>query len=268
MPSNKDSDKYKYVDFLTEDAPLANQAYVCLSFISPEGVKNCKTRGLKVRGVCATEEEAKARCAELNAIDPDFDVFIGEVGKWLPWHPDPAEAKNQVYREKELNEIVQGHHKNLNKAKQFEAERKTELLKKAITDEKSRKVLGKEQAASNLEKKENKQEFIDKAMEKLAEVGDTTDTDNTTNTNISKAHRKRLKNKLKKQNKLTEDVSDRKLEAEEERKRLHNLSTDINDEKNALDGVDKDIAAIKKLYMKLKEKQKDKQDQHNKQESA
>ena len=252
MPSNKDSDKYKYVDFLTEDAPLANQAYVCLSFISPEGVKNCKTRGLKVRGVCATEEEAKARCAELNAIDPDFDVFIGEVGKWLPWNPDPAESKNQVYREKELNDIVEGHHKNLNKAKQLEAERKTELLKKSLTEEKSRKTLVKEQNSERLEKNDDKQVFIDNAMEKL-------ETDNTSvSSKMSKSQLKRHKNKAKKLNDLSADISERHDVANKEGDRIRDTLKNIDEAQNAIDGVDKDINEIKKLYAKLKQKQDNK----------
>ena len=35
------------IDFLKEDPALPNQKYVLLSFLSPEGIKNCKVRGLK-----------------------------------------------------------------------------------------------------------------------------------------------------------------------------------------------------------------------------
>jgi hypothetical protein len=252
MPSNNKSDKYKYVDYLTEDTPLAGQSYVCLSFISPEGVMNCKTRGLKVRGMYSTEEEAKARCTELNAIDPDFDVFIGEVGKWLPWNPDPAESKNQVYREKELNDIVEGHHKNLNKAKQLEAERKTELLKKSLTEEKSRKTLVKEQNSEKVEKNDDKQKFINDAMDKL-------ETDNVSvSSKMSKSQAKRHKNKAKKLNDLSADISEKHDVANKEGERLRDTLKNIDEAQNAIDGIDKDIDTIKKLYAKLKQKQDNK----------
>lgn len=244
MPANKESDKYKYVDYLTEDVPLEGQQFVCLSFISPEGIKNCKTRGLKVRGVYHTEEEAKARCEELNAIDPDFDVFIGEVGKWLPWNPDPTESKNQVYREKELNEIVQGHHKNLNKAKQLEAERKTDLLKKAITEEKSRNTLVKEQNDKKLENNENKQKYIDDSLEKLEEDGVSV---------LSSS--KTSKQKSKKLNNLEADVKERHEAADKEGERIRNSLKNIDNTQKVIDNVDKDIDKIKKLYSKLKQKQ-------------
>ena len=55
------TDNTKKVDFLKEDEPIHNQNWVCLSFLSPEGIKNCSTRGLKIRGVFATKEEAVKR---------------------------------------------------------------------------------------------------------------------------------------------------------------------------------------------------------------
>jgi hypothetical protein len=108
----------KQIDNLTEDAPIANQNFVCLSFVSPEGIPGCTIRTLKIRGVYKTYEEAQERAKELQEIDADFNVFIGEVGKWLPWDPNPHEgAKDQVYYEKEMQDLVSGYKDNLQKAK-------------------------------------------------------------------------------------------------------------------------------------------------------
>lgn len=150
----------KKIDYLTEDDELVNQHYVCLSFLSPEGITNCSLRGLKVRGVYDTREEAEARAKFLQKADPDFHVFVGEVGKWLPWDPNPNTAKDQVYGEEELQNLMKGYKENQEKAKEMEQKRKSGLLKKAVDEERARKA--KERAQKKLAEKralkENKQE--------------------------------------------------------------------------------------------------------------
>ncbi len=44
-------------------------------------------RGLKVRGTYNTRDEADRRAKKLQTIDSDFNVFVGQVGYWLPWDP-------------------------------------------------------------------------------------------------------------------------------------------------------------------------------------
>ena len=129
----------KEIDYLTEDKPLSGQNWVCLSFLSPEGVRNCKIRGIKVRGVFSTKEEADNRAKELQDEDPDFHIFVGEVGKWLAQDPDPNSVPDQEYREKELNKLMKDYKANQAKAKAMEAERKNELLQDAIAEEKNRR---------------------------------------------------------------------------------------------------------------------------------
>jgi len=165
----------KYVDLLEEDKPIANQKFVCVSFVSPEKILKSKEiyffqeflkkwdfnksmekmvqflnfisykynltfddimkdfqdfvkeeqetlnkssledeyktfldnnedelekkfnihnnfqtsiRGLKIRGVYPTVEEAELRCKMLRELDPNHDVFVGPVGLWMPWDPE------------------------------------------------------------------------------------------------------------------------------------------------------------------------------------
>ena len=70
------------IDYLTEDKAIPNQKFVCLSFLSPEGVSNCKIRGLKVRGVYDTYEEASDRAKHLRDLDKYFHVFVVNVVKY------------------------------------------------------------------------------------------------------------------------------------------------------------------------------------------
>lgn len=192
------------VDLLDEDKPIAEQKYVCLSFISPENIikqkelfffenftkqyhfnktaelltqysnylsfkyginsdemmeelkefsknetskmhesveddyknfmdKNEKelellfskehdfqtsTRGVKVRGVFPSQEEAELRCRMLREVDPNHDIYVGPVGIWVPYHPDAYKTGRVEHLEKELNDLMHEKQKNEAKAKQ------------------------------------------------------------------------------------------------------------------------------------------------------
>ena len=142
--------KYKYIDYLDEDDPISGQKFVCLSFLSPEGVSNCKIRGVKVRGVFSTREEADQHCKKLSKLDPDFDVFVGDVGKWLPWNPDPQDIKDQVYANDELNNLIKKIKQNKENASEAEKQRKRDLKNNAVNEESARRELEKEQKKSSL----------------------------------------------------------------------------------------------------------------------
>ena len=93
---------------LSEDPAIPGQKFVVLSFLSPERVKGSEpgVRGLKVRGVYATREEAETRCKYIrDSVDNKFDVFLGEVGKWLPWD-NREHVEEEVYADQALNNLM------------------------------------------------------------------------------------------------------------------------------------------------------------------
>ena len=55
------------------------------------------TRGLKVRGVYPTQEEAELRCRLLREVDPNHDVYVGPVGMWMPWEPEAYKTGRGIY---------------------------------------------------------------------------------------------------------------------------------------------------------------------------
>jgi hypothetical protein len=74
-------------------------------------------RGLKVRGVFPSQQEAEIRCKMLREVDPNHDVYVGPVGIWIPFHPEAYKTGNVQYLEKELNELMHEKKKNDDKAK-------------------------------------------------------------------------------------------------------------------------------------------------------
>jgi len=149
-----DFDNVKKIDYLTEDDPIPRQNWVCISFISPEGLMNCSVRGIKIRGIYATETEAKERADYLQQIDPDFNIFVGEVGKWLPWDPDPNSQGDQVYREEKLNEIVA-------------AKKKEDLMKAKIADERKRNLMNKVKSGNKQGKNTGREKNIEKIKDRM-----------------------------------------------------------------------------------------------------
>lgn len=104
---DEDMKKYTKIDNLDEDCVVDSARFFLVSFISPEGVMNCKMRGLKIRTyknrvTFSSLEEAKAAADEINQKDKYFHVFVGETGKWMGWDPSPDD-RNFVEEEKWAN---------------------------------------------------------------------------------------------------------------------------------------------------------------------
>lgn len=91
-------------------------------------------RGVKVRGVFNTQDEAEMRCKKLREVDPHHDIFVGPVGMWIPWDPDAYKTGRVEFIEEELNQLHKEKLKNEELAKQeFETRVKT-AKKKAVED--------------------------------------------------------------------------------------------------------------------------------------
>ncbi len=93
-------------------------------------------RGFKARGNFATQEEAEMRAKLLREIDPNFDIFVGPIGMWLPWDPEPLKTQNVNYMEEELNQLVNEKKKNETAAKAAFEQRVKETKQKAVEDNK------------------------------------------------------------------------------------------------------------------------------------
>jgi len=81
------------------------------------------TRGLKIRGVYPTLEEAELRSKMLREVDPHHDVFVGPVGLWMPYDPEAYKTGRVEYLEEELNQLMQEKKKNETFAKNAFEER-------------------------------------------------------------------------------------------------------------------------------------------------
>ena len=93
-------------------------------------------RGFKARGNFASQEEAELRAKLLREVDPNFDVFVGPVGTWLPWEPEAYKTGRVEYMEEELNQLASEKKKNEEIAKSAFEQRVKETKQQAIEDNK------------------------------------------------------------------------------------------------------------------------------------
>lgn len=91
-------------------------------------------RGLKVRGVFPSQEEAEMKCKKIRDNDPNHDILVGPVGIWLPWDPDAYKTGRIEFMEDELNQLHNEKIKNESKAKEEFERRVKETKKKAIEE--------------------------------------------------------------------------------------------------------------------------------------
>jgi hypothetical protein len=117
--------KSLYDDFL-----FANREKLEESFYIKNEFRT-SVRGLKIRGVYASNEEAVARSKKLQRNDMLHNIFVGEVGKWLPWNPDPSDVAEQEYAEEKLNTLMKKYKENEDAREAYEREKRSNMQSSA-----------------------------------------------------------------------------------------------------------------------------------------
>lgn len=107
-------------------------------------------RAFKIRGSYKNMTKAKNRVEELKSEDNHFNIHIGEVGKFMPFNPNPLQAKEYNSNDKMLNELIGEY-----KYQQERAKRAFQLRKDLLVRQ------GKKRAAEKKkEVEEGKEEFV------------------------------------------------------------------------------------------------------------
>ena len=129
-------------------------------------------RGIKVRGVYDSYKEATVRAQILRRKDASFNVFVGQVGYWLPWDPECEAVPEQEYQENQLNELVKKYKENLDNRDNLYDQVKNERIEKAKKEVASKKEIIK--AQNDTKVNENTDEDV-KNIEKLRSIVDESD---------------------------------------------------------------------------------------------
>jgi hypothetical protein len=124
--------KKEYEDFLFKNSEALEEEFFKLNDF------HTTIRGIKVRGVFASEAEASMKAKRLQKSDPTFNIYQGSVGKWMAWEPDPNRVKDQEYANDELNSLMKKYRENEEARDTFYTEqknRKVASVKSRSTDD-------------------------------------------------------------------------------------------------------------------------------------
>ena len=179
-------------------------------------------RGLKVRGVYDTHKEASVRAQVLRRKDPSFNVFVGQVGYWLPWDPECEQVQEQEYQETMLNDLVKKYKENLDNRDNMYEQMKEEQLKKAKEENKmKREKLAEEE---NVEVKESTTEDKEK-IEELREIVDESD-------KLYYDHMKKMEAQKKNEDVTIEPIEEQQNSSEKEGSNEVDVPADSKDVNN------------------------------------
>jgi chemotaxis protein histidine kinase CheA len=228
-------------DYLDEDPVISNQTFVCVSIFTPNSIKTPegevinqehKVRAFKIRGVYSSKERAEKRCEEIRKFDKYHHVFIGEVGKWLPWDDDASNAEDAVYAEPKLNEMMKSYNESQQKAAEYNEERKMKAHADA-TKKKKEEQKNKNKKENNLD--ELKNDIIKEDVSIMEEIN---------REHLVKSELIEDKEKLEK---LNENIILEKNELEHEKEIIQNKENTINK-------IDDELEKAQKLYEELMKK--------------
>lgn len=103
-------------DHLTEDSPVQNQTFFVLSYLLADKTNPESFPMIKVRGSYRSIEECQKRIDALKNVDPYFNLYVCEVGKWGGLHePEKVARMNNVdvvYNNKTMNTMMSEYKKN------------------------------------------------------------------------------------------------------------------------------------------------------------
>ena len=134
MKDNQAEMRYSKLKELYEDFLHTNRDKLEDEFFAKNDFRTT-VRGLKIRGSYSSHEEAVARSKKLQRQDPLHNIFVAEVGKWLPWDPEPSQVKEQEYAEEQLNTLMKKYKENEEAREEYEREQRER--KRAVTSKKS-----------------------------------------------------------------------------------------------------------------------------------
>lgn len=146
------------------------EGFFLISFLSQKNIKSDKkiNPAFKIRGYFKTLEEAQDGAKKLQEKDPYFDIFLGKMGHWMPFDPDLETVEEQVYREKELNELMTQYKKQQEEHNKLEEERRRQMKEsvKSPKDKKQEEKV-KEEEKKEMEKMNENYDRLKSVFEKL-----------------------------------------------------------------------------------------------------
>lgn len=200
-------------------------------------------RGVKVRGTYETLREAKKRAQLLQKRDRNFNVFVGQVGYWLPWDPEANDVEEQEYQEGRLNELMKKYQENADNRDFMYEQDKDERLKRAREEVRRRKDEAERLRREEKEKEPLRLDNVDVATEKIGELREILDEVDENVYETEKAKMEAEKARFEKEKRENEPLKIEEIQSELEKdikEETENLGETLNNFKSeTVESLDK-----------------------------
>ena len=90
----------------TDRIQVPKQHFALISIVSKNMHQQSDKTCLKIRGVFNTIDEANQHAQRITQCDPTFDVLVVSMYEWLLIPPDLDKIDDQVYTDKQLNDLI------------------------------------------------------------------------------------------------------------------------------------------------------------------
>lgn len=143
----------KKITVLRDNPPLPGKKYFLASMIAPDANQKHKVHAFKLHDVCEDEDTGRALCKYHHQNDPDFDVFLGQVGKWCPWVWNPLDVQNVEYADQMMTDLIREHRMNKKKTDEFwqkEVSQNMKEIEKGATKEGQMEMANRKEPAVSL----------------------------------------------------------------------------------------------------------------------
>jgi len=264
----------KTQDYLSELPEVPGQKYALITIIGPHMSQKSDVWGLRVCGTANSLEQAKTMTKRVMKIENTYDIYTVEVGKFFPLAVEPYDVKDVEYENEQLNKLVKGYLENREQASDHFAQRKRDMMEKAIKEGKKEgqeELTNKqEHPMSVLERKHKFEERVKELKEELESYEKDLQLTVDKYTSYTEEERQEAESKLTETTTETETTTttetDTKAKAIEETKAIDDIRKEIMDEierdmesdfqnpvKTVLEELQNVESEIKDLYETLSE---------------
>jgi len=200
-------------------------------------------RGVKVRGTYETLREARKRAQLLQKRDRNFNVFVGQVGYWLPWDPEANDIEEQEFQEGRLNELMKKYQENADNRDFMYEQDKEERLKRAREEVRRRKDEAERLRREEKEREPLRLDNVDVATEKIGELREILDEVDENVYETEKAKMEAEKARFEKEKRENEPLKIEEIQSELEKdikEETENLGETLNNFKSeTVESLDK-----------------------------
>lgn len=215
-------------------------------------------RGVKIRGVYNTKDEAEARAKKLSTLDSSFHVFVGQVGYWLPWDPNADGVESEVFQNSQLNDMMEKYEENNINRDIFYEEQKRDKIAAAKEEAEKKRREQLEEERKNKKEVENKTYDLDdldpvKEVEELESEAETEEIETKIDSSLKNSLESAdpwLAKKLEESEKVVEDVDevveDIKEVVEDVKEVVEDVKEVLGEPEPELDSVDESVEVTEK----------------------